>query len=142
MDTKTSPLDNVITPEELKAIHAKVEEQPIRLDLELHLDYCPPAINVIPENWISPATWEEIFKTRKLIEKNIYELPEYSLDPLFPIPHWIGSPPNEAVEKIRHKTIEQLAYYEWERAGRPDNMSDFFWKLGEKRFYDAFFCWM
>jgi hypothetical protein len=105
--------------------------------------------------------WKDINDTRTLIIDSIMNLPKYkhlkdsimNLPkykhlkeqatmglPVFPL--WIGSPPNEEVNKVKNEVIKLLAYRKWENHGKPLGRDKYFWELGENQFNNAFMYWM
>lgn len=87
--------------------------------------------------------WDEVYEIRNVIRGEVFALPEYQTRiSHISITKLIDVPPHEAIEKVKHRVIQKLAYSEWERAGCPCGMDSVFWSLGERKFNDAFYWWI
>jgi len=99
---------------------------------------------LVPMLHIGPLVdWGEISQTRDVILGLIYKHPDYIRQAGdLRIPMWIGCPPSEWVDRVRHEAVSILAYHYWEQSGRVPGRDLDNWHAAEKRFERAFHCWM
>ena len=81
----------------------------------------------------------EIDQIRKAIMDCLYQLPEHKTE--LNIPKWIGSPPLEEIIKVKGDILRTMAYYDWEKAGKPEGKDNEFWFKAEERFDGALSFW-
>ena len=78
---------------------------------------------------------------RKAIMDCLAQLPENIGADGIPLRIWLCRPPMSEVIKVKGEIVRTMAYYDWEKAGKPECDGREFWFAAEKRFDNAFTCW-
>ena len=139
-DTAEFTHEQLGIPKEIKVVAPNIPDIKIVHDLPSEIKLSTPDGKPITitcsVDFIDPCETNQV---RKAIMDALMQLPEHKTD--LDIPKWIGSPPMSEVIKVKGDILRTMAYYEWEKAGKPEGKQDDFWFVVEKRFDDALFCW-